>query len=383
MSVMNLQYVPFADASRESWEAWISAIPESTYLHSYDFLAYLHAFLPDESVLTFACLNDAGDPVAICPLGISDVMELGIGLREASFNGAGIAVPALREMRPSLRRRVMSTLLERIEGLAADAGASRILMQRHPVSLGALAGRDTGVNQLEPMQYGYMCHARSTMLVDLGLSNEELRLNLSKHLRKRLNRSEREGLTVVQHTGDSDITRAAFEIYREAHRVSAGRVTRPIETFEWMAHLLESSHASLFVTYVEGVPASHLYCGQFDRFAFGWSQANVEEFEQRFSPRHIVEWTAMTTYKSQGFKCYEIGVIWPGPQPQFVPSAKQESIAEYKRRFGGYFVPRPILERVLDRGVWVRLQEERARAFADSTYFASLAVSVDEGKPHD
>jgi hypothetical protein len=74
-------------------------------------------------------------------------------------------------------------------------------------------------------------------------------------------------------------------------------------------------------------------------------------------------------YKRMGFRFYEIGTIWHGPQLYKIPTAKELSIAEFKRRFGGTWYPDLAFERIFDKDLWAQTQQSRRDEFLASNYF--------------
>ena len=41
--------------------------------------------------------------------------------------------------------------------------------------------------------------------------------------------------------------------------------------------------------------------GEFKNYSISWSQANVEEYEKEFTPRHLLEWNVIKFYKEIEF----------------------------------------------------------------------------------
>jgi len=137
-------------------------------------------------------------------------------------------------------------------------------------------------------------------------------------------------------------------------------MTRPQTTWEDMYELIKSQEASLFVAFLNEKPASFLYCGEFGSMAFGWSQANIKELENKIPVRHALEWEAILNYKSRNFKYYEIGERYFGPQLFKQPSIKELSIGTFKERYGGLLLPK-----ISWRGYWDKefLKQELSQSF--------------------
>jgi hypothetical protein len=114
---------------------------------------------------------------------------------------------------------------------------------------------------------------------------------------------------------------------------------------------LSTGDASLFIAFIENTPISYLFCGEFELMAFGWSQVNDDAYELEYSPRHLLEWSAMMFYKKINFKYYEVGERYYGAQLFHTPSEKEISISVFKERFGGILLPKIKWTGYLDQGL--------------------------------
>lgn len=369
---MNYTVVKFEECPAESWEHWVSQIPEASYLHSAMFLRFLHSLMPVEHRLSFVCLNDDGKPLALCPLGVCDVRTEDGAYREASWNGAPLGGPAFYEDAPSTRRRVMQQIYEQYHARIRAHHGQRVWVRQHPLSQRVMAGAYP-VGQFEILSQGYLCAPQNTLVVDLRQSEGQLIRNLHQSQRKHLARAARQGLTIRAYVGSHEDAAHAFTEYQAAHANAAGRVTRPLASFEIMRRLMEEERATLFVAFADGMPLSYLFCGEFHRMAFGWSQANIDEHEKQYSPRHVLEWQAMLTYRRRGFFFYELGTRWFGPQPFQVPTKKESSIAEFKDRYGGALMADLYFERIFDRALLEQLSSQRLARFVDAAFEPSTA----------
>lgn len=369
---MDLKFVRFQDVDGEIWDKWVAAINESTYLHSATFLNFLHEMIASEGeVLSFACLENKDTPLAICPLGISANSLQEIQFYEASWDGAPLGAPAFSSMRPSLMWKVKNQVYDHFHQLIKEHEGRRSLLRKHIISIGALEGTQISIaGQYDILRYGYECQPQNTLIIDLKNPAEELKLQLSRYQRKHLKQAEKQNLEVKVYDGTclAEDVEKMFLLYQEAHNKSAG-FTRPQETFDMMLSLLTRGLATLFVAFVNNVPISFLYCGEFHQFAFGWSQVNEDEYEREFSPRHYLEWQAIMSYKQKGFQFYEVGTVWFGPQLYKNPSSKELSIAEFKRRYGGVLLPELVFEKYFDKELWERVHQTRLTEFLAANKF--------------
>ncbi|TLM80559.1 MAG: GNAT family N-acetyltransferase [Actinobacteria bacterium] len=373
-----MERVFFHDVPRERWDEWVASVPEATHLHSSDFITYLERSYPDAKPLSFALVDERGVAQAICPMAVGRIEHAGIGFVDASFSGEPLGAPAVRRDSPSSARRAQAEAYAALHALAAEHGAARALLRRHPLSIGVMGGADSGIDAFAPLLEGYQAQPQNTIVIDLALPEDTLTAELSKYHRRHINRSRRDGVTVERFSGEGAATDEMFAGYRRAHFLAAGRVTRPEPSFEWMRCLLAEERASLFVAFVGGQPASFLFCGAFHGLVFGWSQANLEEFTREQPPRHLLEWEAILDSRARGARFYELGINWSAAQPYYAPSDKERSIAEFKRRYGGRLMPEIAFERVFDSALWERLESARAARFLESDAFDASEPAGDD-----
>jgi len=360
---MEYEIVPFSKVPGGLWDKWVSRISDATYLHSAKFLAFLHAMMPPDSVFTFACIDGKGDAVALCPLAISKNNIAGMEFHEASWKGAPLGMPAFRKMDPGQARKARREVFEYYHRVIKDHDGKRCYLRKHAVSLNMLSGIDTTASQFAILQEGYEPHVQNTAVIDMRLSEEELAENLSKYHRRHMKRSQRDGLVVVEYDGQAEGLQEVFESYKAAHIKAAGGKVRPNTTYDMMFDYIEQGAARLFVVLLGKEPLGFLYCGEFHHFAFGWSQVNIKEFEKQYSPRHLLEWEAIRSYKRRNFNFYEIGTLWFGPQIYKVPTPKELSISEFKRRYGGVLFPEIFFEKIFDEALKKHIYRHRVDGF--------------------
>jgi len=367
---MDLQIRRFDEVPGTTWDSWVQSLPDSAYVHSSMYVRFCHLMVGQARAHSFALLDNRGDLVALCPLGISPGEAGGRSFNEASWNGAPLGLPAIRRELPSQRRRLAADVFEIFHQEMRRRSAARSLLLKHPMLLGVLQGDDRPAEQLETMAAGYACQPQNTIVIDLSCTLEELSRGLTQEQRKHLNQSERRGLKVREFSNNADTALAQMHAqYADAHQKAAGRLTRPKESFDFMLHLAREGRMRLFVGFVNETPASFLYCGEFEGFGFGWSQANIEEYASEQAMRHLLEWSAVLSYKERKFKYYEIGRRFYGPQLYKVPTPKELSISFFKERYGGQLWPYLVFERFFDRELCRIVYQKRLQEYLNSSCF--------------
>ena len=337
---MELDIKYFKDFDRIKWDECIEQLPFSTYKNSWDVINYFSQFpdiLGNYSFIAFL----ENKPVGVCSIGLSCLPES--NKNEFSFNGSSCTVPALANFKPSMRRKLSDEIYRIIYNCATENNVQLIKMESHPLTRSCCANNKIDSDYLfEPLRYQMIYNITNTLIIDLMLDEDVLLQNVSKYHRKHIHKGGKFGLKVKVFNNKynpNQLDEKCHE-YQLVHLAAAGRVTRPQET--WDAMLMAALHgkATLFIAYVEDKPISYLFCGEFHSMAFGWSQANVEEYEKTYPSRHLLEWKAILYYKKHGVSFYEVGERFFGPQLYYLPTAKEVTISVFKERYGGYLYPK-------------------------------------------
>ena len=361
--------VEFGKITNEEWDACVSKIPESTYFHSSAWIKYLNAINGQENSKSFI-LMESNEPVAICPLAIFKTGMGGQEYNEATFKHVPIPLPAIVQLPPMQRKRTAIKVYRALFDALKPSNVKRIEFYRHPISLDYLKGNTDMANIAEAQSFSYLYYIQNTIIADLKKTESTLSSELSKYQRKHVRKSEEQGLKVSAYAGNGSGVDEVFARFRGAHLKSAGRLTRPAESWDIMLNLMKEGKATLFTSSIGGKEISYLYCGQFGKFAWGWSQVNLDEYEKEYSPRHQLEWEAMMHFKKMGLTCYEIGYKYDSPQINYVPTQKDLTISDLKERFGGKLYPYLHFERFFDKELFKKAYSERLDNFLASDYFS-------------
>ena len=337
---MNLTRVYLNEIGDAEWDRLIGQVPESTFLHTSGWLRYCGLMKGVVEQSSFLVFNDKKELLGIAPFGVT---ALDNGTHVGRFGGTPFPTPALANGSRSTRRKVLSGIGEIFQEFRSKHNLVSAHAMTSPLSQGFCAQSPGFFSEdLKMMSLGYLCHVDNTLLIDLNKSEEMLFSELSTYQRKHVRKSMKAGLNIGVYNKSSSAgdLEKFFDLFQKAHLTSSGQLTRPASTWEQMYKILVGGGASLFIVFLGDTPISYLYCGEYFRASFGWSQVNVEEFERSHSPRQFLEWSAIAYYQKNGFGYYEVGERFFGPQLLMVPTHKQISIADFKERFGGFYVPK-------------------------------------------
>jgi Acetyltransferase (GNAT) domain len=337
---VNYKLVNYKDIRKDEWDAYIEAMPSPGYHHSWSLINYISHFPGVKENLSFIYLGEDGSVLAVCPLAIS-LNETG-GYFEMSFGGNFCGVPLVADAKPSFRRKILDEVFSKVMLEAKQSNVKKINMVWDPLTKDFFTNSSFHKNNFELLRYQMHCYVENIAVIDLNFPEDALFENVSEYQRRHIKRAEKQGIVVKMLNDKSNASDAKkyFGLFQEAHFRSARRMTRPQETWDAMLDGMLSGEASLFVAFAQDVPISYLYCGEFGRMAFGWSQVNIDDYEMKYSPRQILEWKAMMFYKERGFKYYEIGERYFGSQFLHISTDKEVSISILKERFGGFLLPK-------------------------------------------
>jgi Acetyltransferase (GNAT) domain len=181
----------------------------------------------------------------------------------------------------------------------------------------------------QAIRRGWQDRSLTTTIIDLTRPENELLRGMSKGHRHAIRHGDhiRTRVTATNHD---------FDIYRRLHEQAAGRVTRPVETFAQMRLWLGLGHGAVVIADIDGQPVGAAYLIVFGRFAYYASAASVH---RREPIGHAIMWTAVRWLKNLGLRRFELGVQHRGLLPHDVSTPKEQSVALFKRGFGGTEAP--------------------------------------------
>jgi hypothetical protein len=361
-----MRCINMRDLDHKAWDDYCVAIGGVAPRHFYHFLDYLEKSYNAVN-LSFILEDDQGKTVAVCPLFIEQTSLEGVTCLSTTCGGDPAQLPAIRHCgTPSMRRRDVKAVFDIIHALCAEKNVGRIIFRRG--SVGSLSScctySQSGI--FEALNAGYQPICFNSLQIDLSKSEDQLLEEVSKYHRKHLKKAEKLGqvIEVVDQACSDELIHRAFSDYQSAHFAAAGRMTRPQASFDAMRDVIRNGNGALFINKMNNTPISYLFCGAWAGLAFGWSQANIEAYEE-FSPRHLLEWQAILYYRAQGCRYYELGARFSNGQIAQWCDDKLLNISFFKERYGGDLLPEVHFERFLDRQLFQRVWSVRLEKFAD------------------
>jgi hypothetical protein len=355
---LSLDVRPFTPALAASWDAVAADSDDAWFWQTRRWIDWIVERSGDDVIAdaSFVVTQDA-DMTAICPL----VVERGPDGPQFAFNGNPIAAPAIRNgIGRAGRQEVFALYAETCAAIAATYDV-RYGAVKVPALCRAFLGAPLPF--AHPLRrFGYFDVSWLTQIIDLADDDEQLWAGLRKGHKADVKRARRQ-LDARAWRG-AELPAGTFAAYREMHARDAGRVIRSTRTFDIMERWVREGHAALVEAFTpDGRPAAFALLLLNKDGAFYGSGCREPELAS-LPASHLVQWTAMTWLKAQGFRYYDLGLQQFGPQAYEVPSPKDVAIAGFKRGFGGETVPLPTAERFYSAELLEETFARRARAAA-------------------
>jgi hypothetical protein len=319
------------------WDSFCLASDDAWFWHTSDFIEYTLNLRPNlRSQSKSFIVLDGGEVLAASPVFIEAKEFDNWEYMELSFGGDYCPAPALKNgLSEHKREEVLKAVFDHVDELARELGARRASFRLTPTAKSFLCCRRVSFNYL--MKYGFFDNSLNTQVIDLSLPETELKKAVRKGHKYDIGRGARD--YVISTYDSENITRDIFEQYRLLHHRAAGRVTRPLITFEMMHDWIKKGKAILVGAQCRGRHVAFSLCIVYKEAAYYGSAADDPDFEANVPVSHAIQWETMMRLKRAGIKYYEIGLQQYGCQIYDQPSQKDMGISFFKRGFGGVTVP--------------------------------------------
>ena len=270
---------------------------------------------------SFILLHD-DCPVAICPLFLECQDN-----RNALTCAGGFHSGPLVHNRISSRaeREAEAACFDLIDETARTHGAVKSMIYFDPI----LANNRFNTS----IRYGFIDASLYSSVVDLSLPLQRLWANLRKSYKSLINKCKKTLEIVIVDADHPD--RETHETYRRLHHKTAGRVTRPIETFDLQFAALKEDHASLIGIVEKGCFVALSYFFHHQDSVYFASASDDPDYSGDIPLEHCILWTAMDYYHRRGQRFLEVGLQQFSAGLFDQPSDKEIRIAFFKRGFGG------------------------------------------------
>jgi hypothetical protein len=340
-NLMSNKILKFESFKGEQWNKFLDQMNGTLHFHSSEFLEYYTKF-DNVKNISFVIMEGTRC-LSMVALGIDTVKK------EFSFGSHFCPEPLINQkINNYQRRKLLQFIRSQIIQLAKKYKVSIYKLFSHPILYEKNMPIISSENQFYQLKWAREFYVHNTIIIDLKTTLESIWENFSKYHKKNIKSIDKKKITfdTIDYKTKKEILNLAFLDFKQAHFLSAGKKTRPDDTWDIMKKMIVENKALLFTLSFEGKNISFLYCGLYNKFAYGWSQVNIDTFKI-FMPRHLIEWEAIKKLKKMNCKFYEVGERYFS-YDSFKPSEKEISISEFKEKLGGKFYPKVFYTSNLD-----------------------------------
>jgi len=186
---------------------------------------------------------------------------------------------------------------------------------------------------------GMLDRVNYEMYVDLSMSIQEIRKCIRKSYRPLISSGLKKWKVLVM----DQYCENTWKNFRLLHKTVAGRVTRPIETWNVQHEAIKSGNA--FLVHISDKEGKMVGGGYFNMSScegnYSVGSYNKELSDQPLG--HMIQYQAILTMKEKGRKQYYIGSRFYIPVLPFV-TEKQVNISRFKAGFSTFLLPRVTLK---------------------------------------
>ena len=334
---MAIQIIPLTKDKYAEWNKFCLESDDAWFRHTTDFIDYRSNLRPaSESQSMSFLVKDDHDVLCACPLILEKKEFNHEMIKEFSFGGDYCPAPAFKNgLKEARKEEILKLVFSQIDEQAGEHDVKRGSFEINSLCHNFIESETLPYNYL--MKYGFYDNSINTQIINLSLSDDELRRSIRKGHKYDINRGRKTyEIAVFDH---SNIDRETFDNYRLLHHKAAGRITRPLITFDMMFNWIKKDSAFLVgLLYNQKYIAFSLFI-MFKHGAFYGSSADDPDVQVNVPMAHIIQWKAIEMLKEKKIKYYEIGGQQFGNQFYDCPSYKEQSISFFKRGFGGNTVP--------------------------------------------
>lgn len=328
-----MEYIDYEKMSRKEWDEACAGIGTATFNHTSHRILYDMEYAPgmNRRNLSFAIKGDKGI-IAVIPLFIEECK----GIPQFSNAGGYTVGPAVHQ---SLNywecEDVLRDIFNHIGDLAIKYSAQKALFRTDPLANPKAAIRWLNYNYF--MRQGYRDESINSQVIDLEPDIADLKIRVRRRYKSHIN----QGLKAFQiRCFDSgNITDDVFETYRLLHHKAAGRVTRPLSTFQMFHDWIRQGYAVQLGVEWEGRYIAMIIVLTYKKSAYYASFADDPEIVSPVPIGPVIQWSVIEYLKKNGFEFYETGWQQFAELPYDHPSEKDINISHFKRGFGGCTVP--------------------------------------------
>ena len=361
----------------KEWDRFCLQSDDAWFWHSTVALDYSLQLRPQlDSVSLSFVVSEGSQILSVCPLILETYRQGGLEVREFSSGGVFGVCPVFdTELSEIRRHKIAKVVFGNIDSLAAQNEVQRISIMCSPLAPSFMGSVMPPPNWL--LRHGFQDVSLTTQIIDLSQNLQSLWGDMRKGHRQDIERG-RQSLNVTSFDQDN-VTLELFNEYRFMHQKAAGRITRPLITFEMMYEWIVEGYAVLFGASLDDRFVGWALINTYKEGAYFSSACNDPEFSS-LPISHVLQWDIIEWLKDAGYRFYELGYQQYSSLPYDFPTEKEINIAFHKRGFGGRAVPLFRGEKYYSREHYLQTAQSRIEKFAATVPDITCHISEGSGK---
>jgi hypothetical protein len=285
--------------------------------------------------LSFLIIRE-NKPIAICILFHENIEG------NPTFTDFGSYLPApiiCKSINLKDRKKVQNMCFKKIDELATERNIKKVMF------------RADALTEIQPynflLNYNYLDTSTNTCLLNLRNPLTDLWSKIRKSYKSLINNGKKKfEVVIIDHM---NLDHKIFNLHKELHCKTAGRMTRSDETWDLQFELIKNDNAILI-----GLKDSDNFVG-FSYFAhshlkaFYGNSSDDPDYNSNIPLEHTIIWAAVEYYSNRKYEILELGYQHFGQQVFDHPTEKDIKISFFKRGFSDWIYRVPCGVRYYDK----------------------------------
>lgn len=175
------------------------------------------------------------------------------------------------------------------------------------------------------MRFRYEEHLN--FIIDLTLSEEQLWKNLNQKRRNSIRKAQKENITSLETTSESDLEES-YKIIKDVYKRAALPYPNLIY-FKKALKYLTSGHFKVFSAYFEGKMIAIVYALCYKDIIYDWYAGSYSEYYGKY-PNCLIPWDVFKWGKNNGYRKFDFGGAGKPDEPY--------GVRDFKKKYGGEMV---------------------------------------------
>jgi len=303
-----MKFINAEDIDLDTYQKYLDELGDYSFFHTKMAMDYYSNSTETENK-SFFCFEQK-ELIGFVALGFNKKK----GKKTISFDETPCHLPIIKnDIIGRVRKNYLKEIFSEIYKKMNKLNASYIDFFYHPISFNEKKTIADYSNSFNLLNYFDLETVTINLnLLDLTEDKKIFEQRLYPKLRQEFRKKKYENLDFkvfnIENSSKVEIEEQFYK-YKEYHRISAGRVTRPKASWDTMLDYLLNSKSSLFSISYNKINLSYLICFEHKNFSIGASQVNISETKilKEYMLRHFLEYKAINYYRDKKFNFYEIG----------------------------------------------------------------------------